>query len=181
MSTITEKQQSATSEWKPSSLADWKRRATMDVTLGSGARVILRALTLDDLGDALPNDLVRIALLDQIPGGVVSQIAMHLDAGDDEALAAAQKLSDDNLRLRDEIVLRAVVSPQLRPKDLAELDPFDKAEIVEYAQRKRVVDSAGRRVGADALSTFRTIAEEHGCAPDCEACAAAARRVSGVQ
>jgi hypothetical protein len=185
MPTKTDKNQhSSAPDWTPSSLADWKRRATMDVTLSSGARVRLRALTIDELAaaDGLPNDLVRVALLEQLPGGVVAEIAGHLENDDDPAaFAAAQKLSQDTMLLRDRLVLLAVVEPQLTERDLAKIDPFDKAEIAEYAQRKRVVDSAGRRVGADALSTFRTLAEEHACDPDCPACAAAIQRICGVQ
>lgn len=169
--------------WKPSSLADWKKRATMDVTLTSGANVTIRALTLDELAAAngLPDDLIHVALLEQTAGGVTGKIAEHLDRAKPTDLADAKKLSNATLQLRDRLVLAAVVAPKLTAKDLAVLDPFDKAEIAAFAQRRLTVDAAGRRVGADALDTFRIVREEHGCAEGCEACAQAARRVYGVQ
>ena len=169
--------------WKASSLAEWKRRSTIDVTLGSLTNVTIRPLTLDELAaqDGLPDDLLRVALLEQIPGGVVAEISRQIEAGDEKSLAAAKKLSDDNLKLRDRIVLAAVVAPKLTAKDLAALDPFDKAEIAAFAQRRETVDAAGRRVGAEALDTFRIVGEEHGCSPNCPACAASARRVFGLQ
>lgn len=170
-------------DWKPSTLAEWRRRSTMDVTLSSGANVTVRPLTLDELAavDALPDDLIRIVLLEQIPGGVVAEIGAQLEKGDPASLAAARKLSEDNLKLRDRIVLTAVVTPKLTAKDLAGLDPFDKAEIAAFAQRRLNVDAAGRRVGADALDTFRIVSEEHRCPPSCEACQTSARRVYGLQ
>lgn len=179
----TKQETPSASDWKPSSLADWKRRATMDVTLSSGARVTIRALTLDELAanDALPDDLIRVAMLEQIPGGVVTEISEQLKKGDADSLAAAEKLSKDNLALRDRVVLAAVVTPRLAAKDLNGLDPFDKADIAAFAQRRLTVDAAGRRVGADALDTFRIVAEEHGCPADCAACAASARKVFGLQ
>jgi hypothetical protein len=149
----------------------------------STANVTIRPLTLDELAaqNGLPDDLLRVALLEQIPGGVVAEIADKIEKGDAASLAAAKKLSDDNLKLRDRIVLAAVVAPKLTARDLAGLDPFDKAEIAGFAQRRETVDAAGRRVGADALDTFRIVGEEHGCPPNCEACAASARRVFGLQ
>ena len=38
-----------TTEFRPSSLADWKKSSTIDVVLGSGAHVTIRPLTLDEL------------------------------------------------------------------------------------------------------------------------------------
>lgn len=172
-----------TTEFRPSSLADWKKSSTIDVVLGSGAHVTIRPLTLDELAanGALPDDLLRVAMLEQIPGGVVSEIAEQLQKGDPDSLKAAKKLSEDNLQLRDRVVLAAVVAPKLKPADLQHLDPFDKSMIAEFAQRRRTIDAAGRRVGAHALDTFRVVAEEHGCPPDCPACNATARRVFSLQ
>lgn len=140
---------------QPDSLAEVKRRARFVVTCTSGASYELRALTLDDLAaeDALPDDLIRVALLEaHSPGGVSGAIASHMqhDREDD-----AMKLSADLLKLRDRLVLKAVVTPKLKPADVQHLDPFDRHEIAEFAQRQRNVDAAGRQVGADSLDTFR--------------------------
>jgi hypothetical protein len=154
------------------SLADWKAGARMRPTLSSGRTVQIRALTLDELAaaDGLPDDLLRVALLEQVPGGVVAEIARQLEEGDPGSLAAAKKLSEDNLKLRDRIVLEAVIAPALKPKDLAELDPFDKAEIAEFAQRRRTIDATGRPLGSDLNSYLRAWRETHGCGFDCPHC-----------
>lgn len=141
------------------SLSAWKKRSLMQVTLPSGAQVLLRAVTLDELfaEEAMPEHLIQAAVLSMQPGGVVRKIAAHVAAGEHDE---ADRLSRDNVGLRDRLVLRAVVEPRLTEDDLADLDVFDKAMIAELAQRVRVTDAAGRRVGADALDTFRTVASQ---------------------
>jgi hypothetical protein len=176
-------QSPSAAEFRPSSLAEWKRHSTMDVILSSGTGVTIRALTIDELAaqGGIPDELLHVALLEQVPGGVVAEIHRRLQEGDADSLQAANKLSQDNLKLRDRLVLAAIVSPRLKAADLKGIDPFDRAMIAEFAQRKRTLDAAGRRVGAQALDTFRIVAEEHGCAPDCPACQTTARRVFGLQ
>lgn len=167
--------------WKPSTLAEAKRGRLMELTAPSGARFVVRALTIDELAtaDGLPDDLLRIALLEGVPGGVVSEIASKL--GDPTKLREAQELSRATVKLRDRLVLEAVVQPRLAAKDLTELDPFDKDMIAQACQRKIVFDAAGRRIGSDALATFRELAQELGCDPDSEAFARAVRTLAGVQ
>lgn len=158
MATAPTRPRTPTSEPKPDSLAEAKRRARFVVTGHSGATYELRALTLDDLAaeEALPDDLIRVALLEaHTPGGVSGEIARELKKSSEEGNAAAVKISADVLALRDRIVLAAVTAPKLKPADVADLDPFDRAMIAEFAQRQRNVDAAGRQVGADTLDTFR--------------------------
>lgn len=141
------------------SLADWKKHSLMQVTLPSGAQVTVRAVTLDELfaEGAVPEDLVHVALLNMQPGGLVRKMAEHEAANEPDK---RDKLSRDNLTLRDRLVLRAVVQPKLTEADLGDLDVYDKAMIAQLAQRLRVEDAAGRRVGADALDTFRAVASQ---------------------
>lgn len=138
-----------------SSLAEAKRNATVNLQASSGTRYTVRPLTLDELAaeDGIPDDLLRVALLESVPGGVVYEISEKLRAGDAESLRQAQELSQSLVGLRDRIVLRSVVAPSLKPRDLAALDPYDKAEIAAVAQRRMGVDRDGRLV--DGLATFR--------------------------
>lgn len=170
----------APKQWA-STLAEAKRGALIDMTGPSGTRYTVRALTLDDLvaEEALPDDLVRVALLDMIPGGVVAEIMTKLQ--DPKSLKEAEKLSQDTVKLRDRLVLRAIVAPKVAARDIAGLDPYDKELIAQIAQRKVVLDAAGRRVGADALETFRALAEEWSVDPDSQAFASAVRKVAGLQ
>lgn len=141
-----------------SSLAEAKRRAHVDITCPSGARYTIRALDLDELAadGGLPHDLLRVVLLEMVPGGVVSAINDKLVKGDAESLEQARKLSQDVVAVRDRIVLHAVVAPALKEKDVAALDPFDKDMIAKIAQRRLAVDAEGKGVGADPLATFRS-------------------------
>lgn len=175
--------ESPPSEFTPSTLEELKAGRRMAIVLDSGRSVVIRSLTLDELAaeEGLPDDLFHIALLDGLPGGVVGKIAEQLEAGDPASLEQAAKLSRDNLALRDRLVLAAVVEPKLTLADVKDLDPFDRATIALFAQRRRTIDAAGRRVGAQALDTFRIFDQEHGCPPDCPACQATARRVFNLQ
>lgn len=142
----------------PSSLAEWKRNSTMDVTLPSGTRVQVRTLTLDELAgmNGLPEDLLRVALLEQAsPGGVVAAIGRKLAAEDPESLKDAHDLSKANVELVNRLVVAAVVAPKLKAADVKSLDPFDRDMIAQLAQRRITHDAAGKQVGADALDSFR--------------------------
>ncbi len=164
-----------------SSLAEAKRGRLIDMTGPSGARFTLQTLTLDDLAaeEGLPDDLLKIALLEMIPGGVVAEIMSKV--GDPKTLKEAKKLSEDNVRLRDRLVLRAVVAPKLTANDVKVLDAYDKEMIAQICQRKVTLDAAGRRVGADALTTFRELASEWSVDPDSETFTGAVRKVAALQ
>lgn len=164
------------------SLAEAKRRRLIHAELPSGLRVVMRSLTLDDLValDGLPDDLVRIALLEIAPGGVAGAIAEELRKADKEALARARKLSEDQNQLRDRLVLAAVLEPKLTEKDLTDLDSFDKVMVAEIAQHKLAFDAAGRRIGPEPVDTFRIHGAHHGCAEGCEKCEAARLELSAI-
>ncbi len=158
-----------TPPFRASTLAEVRRNALMDVTCTSGSSYTIRALTLDELatsggsnGGGLPDDLYRVVLLEQLPGGVVAEIGRNLQSGKPAELEEAKKLAAANVELRDRIVLAAVVAPKLTAKDVAGLDPFDKGEIAAFAQRKLNVDATGKQVGADALGFFRGVCDQLG-------------------
>lgn len=140
-------------------LDEWKGRRFIPATLPSGMRVLLRTVTLDELAaeEGLPDDLLRIALLEKTPLGVPGEIARELAPKTDEGLRNAEKVARDLVDLRDRLVLRSVVQPPLSADDVAELDGHDKAMIADIASRQTVEDAAGRRVYGEqpALATFR--------------------------
>lgn len=141
------------------SLAGWKARSLMRPTLPSGTKITMRALTLDELfaEGAVPEDLVQVALLNMQPGALIRRLAGHVAADEREQ---ADKLSRDNLALRDRLVLVAVVAPKLSEADLAEIDPYDKAMIAQLAQRLIDTDAEGVKIGADSLDAFRRVCGE---------------------
>lgn len=145
--------------WKPSSLAEAKRNAVVNMTASSGTRYAVRPLTLDELlaMNGMPDDLIRIALLDSVRVGreqsaLTVEIGEKLAKGDKASLAEAQQLSRGLVELRNRLVVAAVQAPKLKAKDLATLDPYDLEEIAAVAQHRLVVDEAGRLV--DPLATF---------------------------
>lgn len=160
------------------SVSDWKRRRHAPATLPTGQQVTLRRLTLDELAadDALSNELVAAVVLELQPGGIAVEMARLQD------LEKQRELGRDMLRVRDALVLRAVVEPALEPADIPELDPFDKAMIADIASGQSDVDATGRRVwGVEPLNTFQAFRDEHGCDEGCEACDRVVREFSGVQ
>lgn len=137
-----------------SSLAEAKRNATVNMIASSGTKYSVRPLTLDELAaeEGLPDDLLRVAIIDKVPGGIVAEQVELLRKGNAESLANARKLSQDTVALRDRIVLRSVQAPKLKPGDLPELDPYDLHEIAMVAQHRLAVDEDGGLV--DPFATF---------------------------
>lgn len=145
--------------WKPSSLAEAKRNAVVNMTASSGSRYAVRPCTLDELiaENGMPDDLIKVALLDSIKVGrdaseLTIEISAKLRAGDKASLAEATKMSRDLVTLRDRLVVKAVQAPKLKLRDLAAIDPYDLDEIAAVAQHRLLVDEAGRLV--DPLATF---------------------------
>lgn len=144
-------------------LATWKSNTLIHATGPSKTKFTIRPLTLDELAadDALPDDLLRVALLEwsrSVTGGVMGEMETHLKKGSPEALAAARKLSKDNLSLRSRVIVRALVKPRVTEKELVGLDPYDKEMIAALSQRTISRDATGKQVGADALDHFRAVA-----------------------
>lgn len=146
-------------------------------TLPTGAKMVLRTLTLDELAavDGLPDDLLRVALLEMDPrGGIAGEIARLVrrseESEDDTSVEEAQKLSQANVQLVNRLVQAAVVEPPLTLEQTETLDGFDKAMIAGIASRRIGFDAAGRRVGVEPLDTLATFRAKHGCAEDCSGC-----------
>lgn len=129
-----------------------KASRTMDVTLLSGAKVTLRTVTLDELAmdDAIPGDLVEVAILDSADLLLPSM----LEAIRGQKPEEAQRLSRNAVLLADRVAKRALVAPAGSDDVIEALDGFDKKMILEIAQRKRSVDAAGKVVAAQALADF---------------------------
>lgn len=179
----TKKSPSAADSWADS-IEEIDRLKLIYATLPTGAKMVLRTLTLDELAavDGLPEDLVRVAILEMSPGGITGEIARILESDDEDALGASQKLSEANLQLTNRLVQAAVVQPVLTAKHVETLDGYDKAMIAGIASRRIAFDAAGRRVGVEPLDTFATFREFHGCDDTrCEACEAARLALSTVQ
>lgn len=140
------------------SIEELAQRRHMDVTLPSGAKVTLRTVTLDELvaDEALPENLVYIAVLEGVEA-TVPEMARQLAAGGEEGSKRVREMSRDLLAMRERLCARALVGYENDQAEqmLAQLDGYDKEMIAEFAQRKTVVDAAGRRFGADSLERFR--------------------------
>lgn len=143
----------------PDTLAAWERNSLMNVTGPSGTKFTILSLTLDDLAaeDALPDDLLRVAMIEaHVDGGLSGEITDLIRKGDKKSLDQMRALSKATLELRDRIVRRALVKPAVRTAAaLAKLDPYDKHMIAAISQRQANRDATGKRVGADTLDTFR--------------------------
>ena len=152
-------------------------------TLPTGAQMVLRALTLDELAaiEGLPDDLLKVAMLESTPGGVAGEIARVLQKDSDTSLDEAHKLSQSTAELVDRLVLAAVVEPALTAEQVTTLDGFDKAMIAAIASRRIVFDAAGKRVGVEPLETLATFRHEHSCAAACSACERTRLALSAVQ
>lgn len=142
-----------------SSLAEAKRNATVNMIAPSGSKFTVRPLTLVELAaeEALPDDLFKVAILEQVDGGVVAQQIELLRRGNAEALEESRQLSRDTLELRNRIILIATVAPALKPADLKQLDPYDLDAIAKVAQHRLTVDEDGGLV--DPLATFQVAAQ----------------------
>lgn len=144
------------------SFEEWRQRRRANITLPSGMRVTVQTVTLDELctAEALPDDLLRAALLEMTPGGVPAAIAAELQKADSDALARAKKLSEDSVSLVDRLCVAALVDPQVDVESVVEIDAYDKQMIAQIAQRRIDEDAAGRRVyGVQPVDQFRGAGE----------------------
>lgn len=160
------------------SAADIAERLTMNVTLPSGARVVLRTVTLDQaiaLG-AMPDDLLYIAIADRA-GAAVPMMAGELRDGKIEKV---REMSRDLLAMRERVSVAAIVADD--PEAIAKsLDDFDREMITDLCQRRTNTDAAGRRFGPDRLDTFRDADPERAGEPADEARGGEGVDVSEVQ
>lgn len=168
-------------EWADT-LDAWKASRMINATLDSGRRVTMRKLTLDELVslDALPDDLKQLAAMEAMDM-VVDEARTLLRKGDKRSLGSYTKMQQDRVRLRDRLVLAAVIKPELTEADLPDLPEPDKVMIAAIAQGQIEFDAVGKRIGLEPMSTFRVLAASHhpGVEPeDCDACKAARLEIS---
>lgn len=154
-----------TDTWTPSSLEELDGLKVMQATLDSGARVLAGTVTLDELIalDAFPDDLVYIAVLEHA-GATLPEMARELRDGGENGADRVKEMSRDLLKLRDRLCLLSLQKGGYQDGDaelvFERLDSYDRAYVADLAQRRVVVDAAGRRFGAQPLSHFRDDAEE---------------------
>lgn len=148
-----------TEQWAHS-LEDLEGLRLMNVTLESGARVTIGTVTLDELiaDEALTDDLIYVAVL-EAAGATVPEMARQLRDGGDQGAQQVREMSRDLLRMRDRLCLRALRKGSYPDGEadqvLDRLDAYDREMISNLAQRKIMVDAAGRRFGAETLGQFR--------------------------
>lgn len=125
------------------------------------------------LAGGFPEHLRQIAL-----GGVDDLDAALKRSGEGDD-GAAGELRD----YLDNVVRQVVVSPELGDVDLDVLPPIDYRWLLMIGFGNVDVDGEGRRLwGREPLSRFRTFAEAHGCAEDCDRCGRARAALSrGVE
>jgi len=133
------------------SAADIRKRRLMNVTLPSGARVVLRTITLDEAiaVGGMPDDLLHMAIA-EAAGAAVPMMAKEMRDGNNERV---REMSRDLLAMRERLCVAAVVSDEAAAVVEA-LDAYDREMIADLCQRRINVDAAGRRFGPDRLDTF---------------------------
>lgn len=181
-----------------STAAEWRQRSIHRIECPSGARILLRLLSVGELLTAggLPDDLQKVALEEWAaadahqPSPTVQAAAAAYEelpakptrkqetAADTRARGLVEQLAAVNRH----IVAAALVEPKLTADELADASfPYADLEMLAGILQRRVsFDAAGRRIGVEPLDTFRVFAEEHGCDPGCEHCESARRQLSSV-
>lgn len=179
---------SAETGWA-STADEWQSAGLHNAELDSGARITFRDVSVGELiaADALPEDLLQIALLEYgDPGAgarlIAETVDLPADAGEEQREASLEKAKEIGrklVRLNHELCAAAVVEPKLTAEQVARL-PFRDLEMLGgFLTRRLIFDAAGRRVGVEPLDTFRVFAEEHGHdVADCASCQAARRRMA---
>lgn len=151
-------------------LDELRKSRTVWATMPSGHEFLLRPPTMELhlLSSGLPATVQRMV------GTDTNKMAEALSGDDPEAKQAA---SDYFLH----IVRLVVVEPDLTSIETVEdldalLIPADFSFLNEIAMRERVHDALGRRLwGLEPLTRWESFRKQHGCAEDCEACAALQR------
>lgn len=186
----TEKTQPSAEAWAGTA-AEWADKVH-DATLPSGMQVSFRFPSLGEIIElgALPKDLLEIAVAEWADPGAAARIAAEpyaelpdepTDEQQEQADEVARAVSEKIARLNRHIVARALVAPQMTAPELAAAPYSDVEMLARLINRIDPFDAAGRRIGPEPITTFRVFADEHGCAPDCAACAASRRELSTVQ
>ena len=152
------------SQPKPATLAELQRSRELVVLAPSGNYIKVRPLNLERhaLAGGLPAHLRQLA----IEGA--EGINKLFGAEDDAVSSEGEKVRD----YLDKLVCDLIVEPELSPEVIDQaLLPADYRWAVAVAMGEEDRDGEGRLMwGREPLSRWSTFREEHGCAPDCEAC-----------
>jgi hypothetical protein len=148
---------------------DWKSRNdrgphTATMPSGMTLEFVLPNETELIRADMLPNRLTEIAMISAaFPGGAdgyMETIAYRtVNAKPDEREAAQAHLKEtvkQGLELRDWLVSHMLVDPTVTPEEVAAGD-FPQADIdmlIEFAERRRNTDAAGKRLAIVVLEEF---------------------------
>jgi hypothetical protein len=179
---------------KVGTAAAWGKKSVHPCTCPSGAEIEFRFPNLLELaaGDALPGDLKAVAMKEL--AREVRGEPMGLEAVAAGEAGLIQPLSQEEVdgikRLYVYLAVTSVVTPKLKPPvydadgnvtdegDFPKLPAEDLEMLVQLAGRQRDTDGVGRSLGVEPISRFRVFGREHGCPPDCEACARGRAAVS---
>jgi hypothetical protein len=160
------------------SAEEWEQDAQHLIWTHGGKRILVRIPDLFELvrSDALPSALRTIAL------EVVTRQA-GLDQGDSPTTdGEPRKLSWEEVQqtaeLFEHLAYSMIVQPVITVEQFRRLPSEDREMLRDIAMRQRDTDARGVVLGAVPLSRFAPFREEHGCAEDCPACAAALTAIS---
>ncbi len=195
----------------PDPLGAWQRRTLHRVTCPSGQRLKIRIpglATMLEHGD-VPDDLVELALAELsnergATGLLAEELAQASDApDDDEARARVLERLKEYGRLQRVLACEAIAYVEAGedgPADVVdadgsrwfaieltiedtygELPEDDLAMVAEIAQRLRLYDAQGVRIGVEPLDRWTSFREAHGCPDaDCPGCAKLIESVSSA-
>jgi hypothetical protein len=173
------------SSWAESKTA-WKRRTVHNVTLETGMQVRIKFPDAGELirQDALPDELIHIAFMDQFAPDKLREII-----GD--AKEEADLLKNFN-ELGDRLAVEMLVDPKLTLDELRQIPQEDLDMLKQIAMRERDTDARGVKLGVVRLDVFATFREAHERSadvaadhppfpdPDCASCRDAFREFSSL-
>jgi hypothetical protein len=131
---------------KPDSLTQLKKRSLHEgVTLPSGAVVTIR----------LP-DLAQMIKSKQLPSELIEAAVKLQDTEDGKP----KKLTVEDIEADADfvayIVPLTIHEPKVKPEDLDDLDPMDKAMVASFATRRTDIDAVGHQLGGlETQKSFR--------------------------
>lgn len=155
----------------------------------SGARYRIRPVNPERhaLAGGLPTELRKVAMQVANGGDPLRAAARELVESGEEELKLIQ---DAAMAYNDQLVLAAVVEPELTVDDLGKGETLDEDPLVpandyqwllSVAKGDEEYDAEGMHLwGLEPLNRFATFRELHSCSPDCEGCAGYRRLVSAV-
>lgn len=127
-------------------------RRHMHATLPSGARVVLKTITLDEAiaVGGMPDDLLSIAIAENARVTIPLMAQEMRDGNADKV----REMARDLLAMRERLCVAAIVSDEAE-EIVKALDGYDREMIADLCQRRTNVDAAGRRFGHETLGQFR--------------------------